>query len=57
MPLSCINGFEDSYNKVIYGFENSLVLKRLSDSDAIICDEAVTAHKVELTRIQWMMPH
>jgi hypothetical protein len=48
MQLSHINGFEDDYDKVVYGFKHSLILKRASDSDAIIRDGGVAAGKVEL---------
>jgi hypothetical protein len=41
----------------VYGFKHSLILKRVSDNDAIIRDGGVAAGKVELSSIQWMMPH
>lgn len=34
-----------------------LIFKWTSDNDAIIRDGAVAAGKVELSRMQWMMPH
>jgi hypothetical protein len=57
IPLSHIFGFEDDYDKVVYGFKHSLILKRASDNDSIMRDTGVAAGKVELTRIQWMIPH
>jgi hypothetical protein len=57
IPLSHIFGFEDDYDKVVYGFKHSLILKRASDNDAIVRDESVATGKVELSRTQWMMPH
>jgi hypothetical protein len=57
VPLSHILGFEDDYDKVVYGFKHSLILKRALDNDAIIRDGGVAAGKVELSRIQWMVPH
>jgi hypothetical protein len=57
IPLSHILGFEDDYDKVVYGFKHSLIVKRASDNDAIIRDGGAAAGKVELSRIQWMMPH
>jgi hypothetical protein len=57
IPLSDIFGFEDDCDKVAYGFKHSLIMKRASDNNAIIRDGGVAAGKVELTRIQWMMPH
>jgi hypothetical protein len=50
-------GFEDEYDRVVYGFKHSPILKRASNNDAIIRDGGVTAGKVELSRIQWMVPH
>lgn len=45
------------YDQVVYEFKHSLILTRSSDSDAIIHDSAVAAGRVELTQIQWMIPH
>jgi hypothetical protein len=56
IPLSHIFGFEDDYDKVVYEFKHSLILVRASDNDAIIRDGGVAAGKVELSRIQWMVP-
>jgi hypothetical protein len=36
IPLYHIFGFEDDYDKVVYGFKHSLILKRASGNDAII---------------------
>jgi hypothetical protein len=41
----------------VYGFKHSLTLKRASDNDAIIRDGDVAAGRVELSRIQWTVPH
>ena len=57
VPLSHIFGFCDDYDKVMYGYKQSLIFVRASDNDAISRDNAVAAGKVELKRIQWFMPH
>ena len=57
VPLSHIFGFCDDYDKVMYGYKQSLIFVRASDNDAIFRDNAVAAGKVELQRIQWFMPH
>jgi hypothetical protein len=51
IPLSHTLGFEDDYDKVVYGFKHSVILKRASDNDAIIRDGGVDAGKIELSRI------
>jgi hypothetical protein len=56
IPLSHILGFEDDYDKVVYGFKHSFILKRASDNDAVMRDVGVAAGKVALSRIQWMVP-
>jgi hypothetical protein len=44
-------------DKVEYGFKHSLTLNRAPDNDAIIRYGGVAAGKIELSRIQWMVPH
>ena len=56
-PLKDLFGFSDDYERIIYGFKHSLILKRTSNSDAIIADAAVPLGKVTITKLMWMMPH
>ena len=56
VPLSHIFGFCDDYDKIIYGYKQSLIFVRASDNATIFRDNAVAAGKVELQRIQWFMP-
>jgi hypothetical protein len=50
-------GFKDDYDKVVCGFKHSLILRRASYNDVITRDGGAAAGKVELSRIQWMVPH
>jgi hypothetical protein len=57
IPLSYVLGFEDDNDKVVYVCKHLLILRRALDNDAIILDGGAATYKVELSRIQWMMPH
>ena len=63
IPLKQIFGFCVDYDKVVYGLKHNLTLTRNSDNDAIYrganaaAGGALTAGKVELTKITWFMPH
>ena len=57
VPLSHIFGFCEDYDKCMYGYKQSLIFVRASNDDAIFRDNAAAAGKVDLTRIQWFMPH
>ena len=64
VPLSHIFGFCEDYDKVIYGFQHSLVLTRSSsDHDALFrrvdttpTTDNVPDGKVKLSKLRWMLP-
>ena len=63
IPLKHIFGFCGDYDKVVYGLKHNLTLTRNDDNDAIYrganaaVGGALTAGKVELSKISWFMPH
>lgn len=57
VPLKHIFGFCDDYDKVIYGFKQTLTLVRKSDDDAIFRAADAGAGKVNINKISWFMPH
>jgi hypothetical protein len=57
VPLKHIFGFCDDYDKVIYGFKQTLTLVRKSDDDAIFRAAAAGAGKVNIDKISWFIPH
>jgi len=57
VPLKHVFGFCDDYDKVIYGFKQTLTLVRKSDDDAIFRATAAGAGKVNINKISWFMPH
>ena len=56
VELENIFGFVEDYDKVIYGMRQKLTLVRKGDNDAILRAAGVTAGKVNLTKVAWMMP-
>ncbi|XP_065675529.1 uncharacterized protein LOC136091748 [Hydra vulgaris] len=57
IPLRHIFGFCDDYNKVIYGFKNTLTLVRKGDTEAIFRNALAAAGKFNLDKISLFMPH
>lgn len=64
IPLSHIFGFCENYEKIMYGVEHTLILRRNHDSDAIIKSnekegnvEAVPRGKIIISKLSWHMPH
>ena len=57
VPLKHIFGFCDDYDKIIYGFKQTLTLVRKADDDAIFRDNAAAAGKVAINKISWFIPH
>ena len=56
IPLKHIFGFCEDYNKVVYGFNHTLILTRNNDHDAIFRDDGVDAGKITLSKVSWFMP-
>ena len=63
IPLKHIFGFCGDYDKVVYGLKHNLTLTRNDDNEAIYrganaaAGGALTAGKVEFSKITWYMPH
>ena len=57
IPLKHIFGFCEDYDKVVYGFKQTLTLTRNDNNDAIFRAAAIDADKIELSKIAWFMPH
>ena len=57
IPLKHIFGFCEDYDKVVYGFKQTLTLTRNDNNDAIFRAAAIDAGKIELSKISWFMPH
>ena len=55
--LENLFGFCEDYDKVVYGMRHKLTLVRKSNDDAIFKVEATAKGKVELTKVDWEMPH
>lgn len=57
IPLKFILGFAESYDKIILNQRLDLILMRAKNCKDALFSSTVTAAKVELTKIQWKMPH
>ena len=57
IPLKHIFGFCEDYDKIVYGFSQTLTLTRKSDNDAIYRNGAAKNGKITLNKIAWYMPH
>ena len=63
IPLKCIFGFCEDYDKVVYGLKHNLTLTRNDDNDAIFRaannadGNPVADGKVILSKVSWFMPH
>ena len=56
IPLKHIFGFCEDYDKVVYGFKQTLILTRNDDHDSIFRAAAVDAGKITLSKVSWFMP-
>ena len=56
VPLKHIFGFCEDYNKIIYGFKQTLTLTRDNDNNAIFRTAAADVGRIRLDRISWYMP-
>ena len=58
VPLKRIFGFADDYNKILYGFNHSIILTRSSTDDNALCHPAagVNDGKIVLKNIRWNLP-
>ena len=56
VPLKHIFGFCEDYNKIIYGFKQTLTLTRDNDNNAIFRAAGVDVGKIRLDKISWYMP-
>ena len=53
-----IFGFYEDYDKIVYGFKNSLTLVSWkTDADVIFRGAAADAGKVSLDKLSWFLPH
>lgn len=57
IPLKHIFGFCEDYEKIVYGFSQTLTLVRKSDNDAIHRKSTIAPGKITLNKISWFMPH
>lgn len=61
IPLSCLLGFAEDYDRVVYGVKQELVLVRSrKDANAILKfpnSSEVDEHKIELTSVSWKVHH
>jgi len=67
IPLNHIFGFTENYNRLMYGIEHTLILRRNHDNDAIFRvskykdaegkEYEVESGKVNITKLSWHMPH
>ena len=56
VPLKHIFGFCEDYNKIIYGFKQTLTLTSDNDNNAIFRAAGVDVGKIRLDKISWYMP-
>ena len=56
IKLKDLFGFADQ-EKITYGLDYSLTLKRINNNDPIIRDNAITAAKTNIKDISWHIPH
>ena len=57
VPLKHIFGFCEDYDKIVYGWKQTLTLVRKSNDDAIFRDNAAADGKITLDKVSWFMPH
>ena len=57
IPLKYIFGFCEDYDKVLYGINQTLILTRNNDNDAIFRVNVAGNGKITLDKILWYMPH
>lgn len=57
IPLSMLLGFAEDFNKIIVKMKQELILKRSITDDNAIYAKGTELYKVNITKIEWRVPH